>query len=60
MALVLFTILSVVGMVVWTVYFTHWSMITEHLSDPAARLMIGDVFRKINFLLLIELPLVLF
>lgn len=60
MALVLFAIIVVTGMIVWTVYFTHWMIITEKFMGTEARGMLNEVFHKINVILLYEIPLALF
>lgn len=59
MGLVLFTIIVVTGMIVWTVYFTHWTLITEQFSGLESRTMLSSVFHKINLLLLLEIPIAL-
>ncbi len=59
MLLVLFAIIVVSGMIVWTVYFTHWVLITEHLAGIEAKTMLTEIFQKINMMLLLEIPVAL-
>ncbi len=59
-ALVLFTILAVSGVIVWTVYFTHWTLLTDQvLNGTSPKILLGEIFHKVNTLLLWELPVVL-
>ncbi|MFH2146028.1 MAG: HAMP domain-containing protein [Candidatus Omnitrophota bacterium] len=58
-ALVLITIVVVCGIIVWTVYLTHWALISENPSLIANHAMFADIFQRINKLLLLELPVVL-
>lgn len=59
-ALVLFTILAICAIMFLTVYFTHWSLLTEKLATAQSRTALESVFGTLRVILLFELPLLLF
>ncbi|MBI4846720.1 MAG: HAMP domain-containing protein [Candidatus Omnitrophica bacterium] len=59
MSLVLFTILIVSGMIVLTVYFTHWTLMTEKFGGVQMGIALDEVFKILNLFLAFEIPIAL-
>ncbi|MFH1776958.1 MAG: methyl-accepting chemotaxis protein [Candidatus Omnitrophota bacterium] len=59
MLLVLMSIVIVSAIIVWTVYFTHWALLTSDVTTQETKLTLSMIFQKINGLLLIQLPIML-
>ncbi len=59
MIVVLFTILAISGVIVLTVYFTHWSLLSQHHANSQTKTILDEIFRTFNMFLAFEIPLML-
>ncbi len=59
MALVLGAIVLLSTVIGLSIYFTHWSLLNQELSGPREQVVLAEAYTRINFLLWLEVPLIL-